>query len=113
MYEQFFKFVEVGELVLIEEYVADIHLATVLILVAPHTGGSEVFQRKPERIDLVMAPGAIRALSMGRKAFADGELSEIFLVRFIERRHIGRWRFGRVIENHGVDPCAARDRLRA
>ncbi len=84
LYEQFFKFVEVGELVLIKEHVADIHLATVLILVAPHTGGSEVFQRKPERIDLVMAPGAIGALAMGRKAFADGELGEIFLVRFIE-----------------------------
>ena len=104
------EFHHVLKRMLAEELAGGIDLATVLVGVAPAAHGIKILQRKPQRIELRMARGAIGAFAMYGKPLAH---SEVFLGRLglFQRRHIGRRRLGRRIENHAGHPSATRDRL--
>ena len=93
-----------------EKFTRGIDLAAVFVSVAPAADGIKILQSKTQRIELGMAGGAIGAFTMHGKPLTHGE---VFLsgLGLLQRRNIGRRRFGRGIENHAGHPRTARDRL--
>ncbi len=97
--------------VLAEEGALGVDGSPVLVLVAPESGGAVVFEGEAERVDLVMATGAVRAFAVRRQSLTDCQFGQFLLVDLWQRRNIRGRRFGRVVEDHRVDPGATSDRL--
>ena len=95
---------------LAEELARGVDLAAILVGIAPAADGIEILQRKPQRVELRMATGAIGTFAVRGKALTQGE---VFLrcLRLLQRRYIGGGRLGRRIKHHAGYPSASRDRL--
>ena len=111
--DRLLEFHDVGERILAEQYAAGIHGSAAFVIVAPDPGWTIVFQRKPQRIDLSMAAGAICPLPMCLESFAERQILLLSAFVLAQRWDVGRWRIRRIIENDTGDPGATRDRFRS